>query len=1047
MTPRTGPAPTLRRPRPRRAARLRVAAAIATGATGAIGAWAGCVGPEPAAPPRVVPAGWRLQYEDGVRPTLAEIFLDAPPFGEPPEILGASADARYAVIAWTDPALADDAAQRARLRLVGADERRQPTVGRPLADLLPPAGPDEPHELRWAWSGAGHRFALARGTAVWTVDPALEIATPFARWDAPAAPAAPVDGLDAEPGEASSTEATVEPPHADQEDGPPPQEAGDGNGTDDDEPSWEPSDEPPPVLALGPVTSLAFRAGDAPPGLDVALRIGDGDELVELPLDPRPDGAVRGLDDALWLSRDVDAPAGRLTWSDDGRVAFGQDPLPRPERAPGNQVWIVGEEREVELEGWDAGGTLERVALSPDGRWLVAIESDDSAGPEPVEIPNYLSPRVTHAKGRSRLADDRHEPVRVWAWNVWTGAREELAFGPPLAVDPPPADALGELPSGATPAPLDAGDAGPGAPRDHVWTVGWSRPAEGPPAFALERHSEDHRTLEVWTWHAGEMVRRHVERDPRWIGGPARRTRWEPGGAALYIGSEVAAGSTTPGRCQIFRLHLASGELRQVTTVAGEVKDFRPLEGGGLLVVASGNDPARTECLHYDRDAARGIPGTKPRRYPLPAGVASDPHAADDGARLFALREELLRPAEVWAAELAGDAHAVTDAVPAGYAELALEPPHKLAVVDHDGTAIHAHAYLPPGVSLDDAGPPRATIVFIHGAGYLQNVTDSMTRYPLNALFHVRLARMGYLVLDVDYRGSAGYGGAFRTDAQYHLGGRDLDDVHAVVDALIARGLVDQLRVGVYGGSYGGFLTMMALFTAPERWAVGCALRSVTDWRTYHAGYIVPRLGRPSTHPGAYARSCPIDLVDGLADPLLVLHGMMDSNVLAQDSIRLIEALIDRGKEFDAMLYPSQSHAFEDGEHWLDEYRRIERYLIEHLGPPLAFPAGAGPWPHAVWMDGCYYPYPWGPLDPGSRDGGPIDAGPWGSPTGHEAGGGVRALGHGLRTAGSFLYPMHDDDDDDPERDGDHDDGERGAAALRTRADADDPAAVVRRRD
>jgi dipeptidyl aminopeptidase/acylaminoacyl peptidase len=123
----------------------------------------------------------------------------------------------------------------------------------------------------------------------------------------------------------------------------------------------------------------------------------------------------------------------------------------------------------------------------------------------------------------------------------------------------------------------------------------------------------------------------------------------------------------------------------------------------------------------------------------------------------------------------------------------------------------------------------------------------------------------------------------------------------------------------------------MALFQEPERWVGGAALRSVTDWRTYHPGYTQPRLGRPSTHPDAYAASSPIDHAHKLRDPLLILHGMVDSNVFAQDSIRLMEKLIDLGLDFDAMLYPSQDHGFEDGMHWLDEYRRIERFLVRCL--------------------------------------------------------------------------------------------------------------------
>ena len=169
---------------------------------------------------------------------------------------------------------------------------------------------------------------------------------------------------------------------------------------------------------------------------------------------------------------------------------------------------------------------------------------------------------------------------------------------------------------------------------------------------------------------------------------------------------------------------------------------------------------------------------------------------------------------------------------------------------------------------------------------------------------------------------------------QNRLGELELADIHTILDALGKRGVIDVARVGCYGGSYGGFLTLMALFTEPGKWKCGAALRSVSDWRSYHPSYTQPRLGRPSKNDEVYKRCCPIDLAEGLRDPLLILHGMEDSNVFAQDSIRLIEKLIDLGKDFEAMLYPSQDHAFTDGRHWVDEYRRIERWMHVHLGEP-----------------------------------------------------------------------------------------------------------------
>jgi dipeptidyl aminopeptidase/acylaminoacyl peptidase len=105
----------------------------------------------------------------------------------------------------------------------------------------------------------------------------------------------------------------------------------------------------------------------------------------------------------------------------------------------------------------------------------------------------------------------------------------------------------------------------------------------------------------------------------------------------------------------------------------------------------------------------------------------------------------------------------------------------------------------------------------------------------------------------------------------------------------------------------------------------------VTDWRSYNSHYTTARLGDPDDAPENYAKSSPIDHAAGLEKPLLLLHGMQDRNVFAQDTIRLIEKLIQLGKDFDAMLYPSQDHAFTDPESWIDEYRRIERFFDRNL--------------------------------------------------------------------------------------------------------------------
>jgi dipeptidyl aminopeptidase/acylaminoacyl peptidase len=201
------------------------------------------------------------------------------------------------------------------------------------------------------------------------------------------------------------------------------------------------------------------------------------------------------------------------------------------------------------------------------------------------------------------------------------------------------------------------------------------------------------------------------------------------------------------------------------------------------------------------------------------------------------------------------------------------------------------------------------------------------------------------VVLDIDYRGSAGYGRDWRTAIYRWMGGRDLQD-HVDGSRWLQREFgVAPERVGIYGGSYGGFITLMALFTAPKQFGAGAALRAVTDWSHYNHGYTGRILNLPQTDTLAYRRSSPIYFAEGLEDPLLMAHGMVDTNVHFQDIVRLTERLIELGKTgWDLAVYPVENHGFERPDSWSDEYRRIlELFDRTLLGPrPAATGAGTG---------------------------------------------------------------------------------------------------------
>ncbi len=223
-------------------------------------------------------------------------------------------------------------------------------------------------------------------------------------------------------------------------------------------------------------------------------------------------------------------------------------------------------------------------------------------------------------------------------------------------------------------------------------------------------------------------------------------------------------------------------------------------------------------------------------------------------------------------------------------------------------------------------------MLFVHGAGYLQNAHSGWSSYFREFFFHDWLARRGVVVLDMDYRASAGYGRDWRTAIYRRMGQPELEDLLDGVDFAATQLGVDRERVGIYGGSYGGFLTLMALFRHPGRFACGAALRPVTDWAHYNHDYTSNILNTPELDLEAYATSSPIEYAEGLADALLICHGMVDDNVFAKDSIRLAQRLIELGKQdWELALYPVEPHGFREPSSWLDEYRRIAALFEAHL--------------------------------------------------------------------------------------------------------------------
>jgi len=249
-----------------------------------------------------------------------------------------------------------------------------------------------------------------------------------------------------------------------------------------------------------------------------------------------------------------------------------------------------------------------------------------------------------------------------------------------------------------------------------------------------------------------------------------------------------------------------------------------------------------------------------------------------------------------------------------------------------DGMDVYARLMTPEMIGAK-RDPKKPAVVFVHGAGYLQEAHKYWSgSYYRENMFNNLLASRGYVVLDPDYRASAGYGRDWRTAIYRHMGGKDLEDVVDGAKFLVQTEKVDPKRIGVYGGSYGGFITLMAMFTTPDVFAAGAALRPVTDWAHYNHGYTSDILNVPQNDMEAYRASSPIYFADGLKGRLLILHGMVDTNVFFQDSVRLIQRLIELRKEnWSVAPYPVESHTFTEETSWADEYRRILGMFEETL--------------------------------------------------------------------------------------------------------------------
>ncbi|MBK0382703.1 S9 family peptidase [Pedobacter sp. SD-b] len=413
------------------------------------------------------------------------------------------------------------------------------------------------------------------------------------------------------------------------------------------------------------------------------------------------------------------------------------------------------------------------------------------------------------------------------------------------------------------------------------------------------------------------------QRDEAWIGGPGVGGSYGGGNLDWIDDETIYFQSEASGYSHIYTFNTQTKTKKQITSGNWEVQSL-DLSADKKTFYFTANI-AHPGIIHFYK-----IPVSGGNLIRLTSMKGANEVSLSPDEKYLAIRYSYSnKPWELYlqANKDGAKAQKITHSTTKEFESYPWRDPEMITFNNRYGTKIYARLYQ---ASNPDAAKPA--VIFVHGAGYLQNVDYKWSDYFREYMFHNFLADNGYTVLDIDYTGSAGYGRDFRTGIYRHMGGKDLTDQVDGAKLLTEKYGIDPKHIGIYGGSYGGFITLMAMFTQPGVFAAGAGLRSVTDWAHYNHGYTSNILNEPYNDEKAYQQSSPINFADGLKGHLLMCHGMLDLNVHFQDIVRLSQRLIELKKDnWQLAVYPIENHGFVEPTSWRDEYSRIYKLFEENL--------------------------------------------------------------------------------------------------------------------
>lgn len=573
----------------------------------------------------------------------------------------------------------------------------------------------------------------------------------------------------------------------------------------------------------------------------------------------------------LWLwPLDASAPPSRLT--EIAVPGIARVPLGTYNRA------------DVEIGTGIWGASWRPFAWAPDGQSIV-VHQVDRRHIRRVPFPSYLGDETIASELRRGYPGDENERRTLHVLDLATRAMR------PIALEAP----------------------GSRAVSDFAWAP------DG--RLLIDRVSDTGTERWLSVLDAGAATPRllwHDQRDTRIY--PSYAARWHPDGRRIVVLADLSE------RDHLYAIDATGPAATPIALTSGawDVTSLVDITADGALIFTS------TQKNAYERQVYRAAPGALPALATGPVAITTlagthAPVMSPDGRHLATIWTDDVTPPElmVGAAAAANPRRVTNSPLPEFSRHVWARPRYATYTNAVDGFVVHARILEPSGLDKSRKHP------VIFGPVYSNTVRNRWN--GLAGTLQQFLVRQGYIVVQVDVRGSVGYGRAFREAFLMDYGGKDLDDLQAAVDGLKAVPYVDGERIGIWGSSYGGLLSVYALLKRPGVYAAGVAGAPAVDPHAFGPDDIaITRT--PASHPEAFVRGSALHLGDELRDPLLIIHGLMDDVVPFRTTMALAERLMLLGKDFDVATAPGATHAWTAREHYARYfYRKLVQFFDRHL--------------------------------------------------------------------------------------------------------------------